>query len=560
MDQPLATAAGNALEVHAAVEILAGGTGEARLAEVSRALGGALLALHGIAPDAEAARRRSPRRSPAAARPNGSRRWSPPLAGRPDIVAQAGRHLPRAPVVRDVVPARRGIVTAIDGRALGMAVVRLGGGRRVETDRIDPAVGLDRLARDRRCGRQPAPAGPGACRRYLDRRRGGGGSARRLSGGRRAGRGAAGDPRPGGMSRAFLIVMDSVGCGGAPDAAEFRRCGRQHAGPYRRGLRRRRGRGRPLGAAADAGARPAGAGRGDPAGLGRGRAGAWRPADRALGRGDRAKPRQGHPVGALGTGRPAGALGLALFPRYASRPFPPELAAEAARLAGTDGILGNEHASGTEIIARLGPEHLRTGWPICYTSADSVFQIAAHETAFGLDRLLQLCQALAPRLHAMRVGRVIARPFIGDPETGFTRTANRHDYACAPPGPTLLDRAEEARHPTHAIGKISDIFSGRGIGHSHKGKDDAALFDHLDRLAETAEDGALVFANFVEFDALYGHRRDVAGYARALEWFDARVGGFLPGCGPATSPSLPPIMATTRPGVAPTTPERGYRC
>jgi thymidine phosphorylase len=147
MDQPLATAAGNALEVHAAVEILAGGTGEARLAEVSRALGGALLALHGIAPDAEAG---AATIAKAIASGRAAERFEAmvtALGGPADIVAQAGRHLPRAPVVRDVVPARRGIVTAIDGRALGMAVVRLGGGRRVETDRIDPAVGLDRLAR-----------------------------------------------------------------------------------------------------------------------------------------------------------------------------------------------------------------------------------------------------------------------------------------------------------------------------------------------------------------------------------------------------------------------------
>jgi phosphopentomutase len=329
------------------------------------------------------------------------------------------------------------------------------------------------------------------------------------------------------MSRAFLIVMDSVGCGGAPDAAEFGDAGANTLGHIAEACA--------AGAAED------------------GRSGPLRmPVLDRLGLGAAIRLASGVAAPGLGA-RPTGRWGAATeqsrgkdtpsghwelagqpvpwdwhyFPD--TRPtFPPELAAEAARLAGTDGILGNEHASGTEIIARLGPEHLRTGWPICYTSADSVFQIAAHETAFGLDRLLQLCQALAPRLHAMRVGRVIARPFIGDPETGFTRTANRHDYACAPPGPTLLDRAEEARHPTHAIGKISDIFSGRGIAHSHKGKDDAALFDHLDRLAETAEDGALVFANFVEFDALYGHRRDVAGYARALEWFDARVGGFLP--------------------------------
>jgi phosphopentomutase len=213
------------------------------------------------------------------------------------------------------------------------------------------------------------------------------------------------------------------------------------------------------------------------------------------------------------------------FP-HATPAFDPDLTALVCRLAGTDGILGNCHASGTEIIERLGAEHLRTGWPICYTSADSVFQIAAHEQAFGLDRLLALCAALAPTLHARRVGRVIARPFTGSPGA-FRRTANRRDYAVPPPGPTLLDHALAAGRVTHGIGKIGDIFSGRGIVHLWKGADDAGLFDHLDRLATEAEEGALVFANFVEFDSLYGHRRDVAGYAAALEWFDARAGAFL---------------------------------
>jgi phosphopentomutase len=200
--------------------------------------------------------------------------------------------------------------------------------------------------------------------------------------------------------------------------------------------------------------------------------------------------------------------------------FPEDLVAEVCRLAGTEGILGNEHASGTEIIERLGEEHMRTGWPICYTSADSVFQIAAHEETFGLERLLTLCERLAPRLHAMKVGRCIARPFVGSAETGFTRTPNRHDYAMAPPSPTLCDWVQEAGGRVHAIGKIGDIFSRRGIDEVRKGPD-AELFGHLVDLAGEAEDGSLTFANFVEFDSSFGHRRDVSGYARALEWFDA---------------------------------------
>jgi phosphopentomutase len=211
--------------------------------------------------------------------------------------------------------------------------------------------------------------------------------------------------------------------------------------------------------------------------------------------------------------------------------FPADLVAEVCRLAGVEGILGNCHASGTQIIDDLGAEHLRTGWPICYTSADSVFQIAAHEQAFGLDRLVTLCRDLAPRLHGMKVGRAIARPFVGTPGD-FHRTGNRRDFAIAPPAPTLLDRAAEAGHVTHAIGKIGDIFSHRGITHLHKGKDDAALFEHLLQLADTAEPGSLTFANFVEFDTNFGHRRDVAGYARQLEWFDACAGRFLARLGP----------------------------
>ena len=206
--------------------------------------------------------------------------------------------------------------------------------------------------------------------------------------------------------------------------------------------------------------------------------------------------------------------------------FPPDLSAAIARAAGTGGILGDEHASGTEIIERLGAEHLRGGWPICYTSVDSVLQIAAHEERFGLERLLRLCRDVAALVHPMRVGRVIARPFLGA-EGGFYRTPNRRDYAIAPPGRTILDAAHEAGRATHAIGKIGDIFSHRGVGRLHKGRSDADLAGHLLRLGDEAEPGSLTFANFVEFDTLFGHRRDVEGYGRALEWFDGVAGALM---------------------------------
>jgi phosphopentomutase len=207
--------------------------------------------------------------------------------------------------------------------------------------------------------------------------------------------------------------------------------------------------------------------------------------------------------------------------------FPEALVARVCEIAGVEGILGNCHASGTAIIQELGEEHMRTGQPICYTSADSVFQIAAHEESFGLQRLLDLCKALAPDLHKMKVGRVIARPFVGTSPADFQRTGNRKDFAIAPPAPTLCDRVQAAGRPVHAIGKIGDIFSMSGIDDVVKGAD-AALMGHLAQAVQEAEEGSLTFTNFVEFDSLYGHRRDISGYARALEWFDAGIGAILP--------------------------------
>ncbi len=332
------------------------------------------------------------------------------------------------------------------------------------------------------------------------------------------------------MARAFLIVMDSVGCGGAPDAAAFGDAGANTLGHIARACaagRAEEGRSGPLKMPVLDG-------------LGLGAAIRLASGEDTPGLGAKSKGRWGAATEvSKGKDTPSGHWELSgvpvpwdwtYFPE--TRPaFPETLVAEVCARAGTAGILGNCHASGVPIIEELGEKHMRTGWPICYTSADSVFQIAAHEETFGLDRLLKLCADLAPTLHAMKVGRVIARPFIGQPGS-FQRSANRHDYAIAPPAPTLLDWAAGAGRATHAIGKIGDIFSMKGIGALHKGKSDADLFDHLDRLAAEAEPGSLTFANFVEFDSLYGHRRDVSGYARALEWFDGRAGGFLARLGP----------------------------
>ena len=332
------------------------------------------------------------------------------------------------------------------------------------------------------------------------------------------------------MTRAFLIVMDSVGCGGAPDAVDFGDAGANTLGHIALACaegRADQGRSGPLhlpnldalglGAAMElaSGLKPPGLGT---PGLGTQPKGRWGAATEV----------------SRGKDTPSGHWELAgvpvpwdwtYFPDTVPA-FPEDLVALVCKLAGTTGILGNCHASGVPIIAEHCEAHLRTGWPICYTSADSVFQIAAHEEAFGLERLLKLCADLAPHLHAMRVGRVIARPFTGGPGD-FKRTANRHDFAMDPPAPTLLDWVQNAGRATHAVGKIGDIFSMKGVGKLWKGKSDLDLFDHLDRLLATAEPGSLTFANFVEFDSLYGHPRDVAGYARALEWFDTRAGAFL---------------------------------
>lgn len=209
--------------------------------------------------------------------------------------------------------------------------------------------------------------------------------------------------------------------------------------------------------------------------------------------------------------------------------FPDDLVDELATAAST-GFLGNEAASGTEIIARLGEEHVRTGKPILYTSADSVLQLAAHEDPdiFGLERLQQLCRdarAILDR-RGLRIGRVISRPFVGTSAGDFKRTSNRHDYSLLPPE-TVLNRLTDAGIPVHGVGKISDIFAASGITVSHPTKSNADGMATIDRLWDENVEG-LIFANLVDFDTLYGHRRDPAGYADCLREFDAWLGGFLP--------------------------------
>jgi len=324
------------------------------------------------------------------------------------------------------------------------------------------------------------------------------------------------------MGRAILLVLDSVGCGGAPDAAEFGdsgantlghiaiACANDQANDGRNGPLKlpnldQLGLGAAIRLASDL----------DLPGLAALPGGLWGVATEK----------------SRGKDTPSGHWELSgvpvpwdwhYFPRETPA-FPAALMSEFCQRTGLDHTLCNAHGSGVPVLEEFGEEHTLTGAPICYTSADSVFQIAAHEESFGLNRLLKICEIAAKLVHPMKVGRVIARPFVGSAKIGFTRTANRRDFAIAPPEPTLLDRVITSGGSTHCIGKINDIFAGHGVSHILKGKDDMALVDQTCLALNDARDGDMIFANYVEFDSLYGHRRDVSGYARALEAFDTRL-------------------------------------
>jgi phosphopentomutase len=325
------------------------------------------------------------------------------------------------------------------------------------------------------------------------------------------------------MSRAFIIVLDSLGVGGAPDASSFGDEGANTLGHI---------------------AQRCMTGEADRSGVRFGKLQV--PNMASLGLGECCRVATGHPAagisvacwrqGAAGaaaevsTGKDsqsghweiAGApvdFEWGYFPR--SEPcFPPQLIETLCERGGIDGVLGNKHASGTRIIEEHGEEHLRTGWPICYTSADSVFQIAAHEESFGLPRLYALCELARELLDEMRIGRVIARPFITTAD-GFRRTANRRDYGVPPPFPTLLSRAQSAAREVVSVGKIGDLFCHSATGRELKGADNAAVFAKAVDAARHLGEGGLMLVNLVDFDTLYGHRRDVIGYAAALEEFDA---------------------------------------
>ena len=333
------------------------------------------------------------------------------------------------------------------------------------------------------------------------------------------------------MARTLIIVLDSFGIGAAADAPAFGDAGSDTLGHI---------------------AEACAAGRGDKAGL---RAGPLRlPNLDRLGLGAAAEASTGRRLPSLGAdGPPTGVFGYGIetskgkdtpsghweiagvpvafdwgyFPETVPT-FPRALTDALIREANLPGILGDRHASGTTIIAELGEEHILTGKPICYTSADSVFQIAAHETHFGLDRLYEVCLIARRLCDPLNIGRVIARPFVGETAADFKRTANRRDYAVPPPEPTLLDRVVAAGHRVFGVGKIADIFAHRGVTDTSKAPDNDKMFDAMLAALDRAGDGDLVFVNFVDFDSSFGHRRDVPGYAAALEAFDRRLPELMP--------------------------------
>jgi phosphopentomutase len=344
------------------------------------------------------------------------------------------------------------------------------------------------------------------------------------------------DPSPGFVrpERAILIVLDSVGIGELPDAHLYGDEGSNTLGNIAKAV--------PL-------ALPA------LARLGLGR---------LVAIGNPGSEVDGAPLGAFGRMAEASPgkdsvtghwelMGLVLDKAFPVFPdgFPRDLIGEFERRIGRS-TLGNKAASGTAIIEELGAAHLRTGSPIVYTSADSVFQVAAHEDMIPIGELYRICEtAFELAALGLGVGRVIARPFVGAPGS-FARTANRRDFALRPFRPTLLDRLRSAGHPVHAIGKIDDLFAGSGITRAVHTRSDAHGMDEIEA-ALSATPRGLIFANLVDFDTVYGHRNDPPGYARNLERFDARLSGLLPKLGPRDL-----LIVTADHGNDPTTPSTDH--
>ncbi|HEX4567428.1 MAG TPA: phosphopentomutase [Vicinamibacterales bacterium] len=307
--------------------------------------------------------------------------------------------------------------------------------------------------------------------------------------------------------RVFLTVMDSVGVGELPDADKYGDCGSDTVGNISRRVPLKLPTLRSLGLPRVA------------------RVEGMAPIDRPLGAFGRMAEQSAGKDSVTGHWEMSGIILGHAFPTFPEG-FPADVIAEFEQRIGRKTI-GNYAASGTVIIDQLGAEHMRTGFPIVYTSADSVFQIAAHEEVIPLKELYRICEIAYELVgRGMNVGRVIARPFVGTPGA-FTRTANRHDYALPPSGTTLLDAMTAAGKTVHAIGKIKDLFAGRGVTTSVHTKSDDEGVNAIERAIASAGPG-LVFTNLVDFDTQYGHRNDPAGYAANLERFDERLAHLLP--------------------------------
>ena len=319
------------------------------------------------------------------------------------------------------------------------------------------------------------------------------------------------------MTRAIILVMDSFGIGATDDAEAFGDAGANTLGS----IARERARGRPLelpnltrlglmhAARDSAGEFPAGS---DPE----------TPINGAYGFASELSSGKDTPSGHWEIAGVPVLFDWGYFTNTTDT-FPAPLLEALIERSGVEGVLGNCHSSGTTIIAELGEEHVATGKPIVYTSADSVFQVAAHEEAFGLERLYEFCEIARELVDEYKIGRVIARPFVGTSAENFTRTGNRRDLTTPPPAPTVLDKLVAGGGEVISVGKIADIYAHQGITRKVKATGNAALFDATMQALEDAPDRSIVFTNFVDFDMLYGHRRDVDGYAEALEYFDSRL-------------------------------------
>ena len=314
------------------------------------------------------------------------------------------------------------------------------------------------------------------------------------------------------MSRAFLFVMDSVGIGGAPDAASFDDEGSNTVGHISDHMKLHIPNLTNLGLA-----KAVKAASGSAHGLD-----VEAPTTGSFGFATEVSQGKDTITGHWEMAGVPLKFGWGYFP-HSIPAFPQSLMDEILKRCNLPGFLAMCHASGTQVIEDFGEEHMRSGKPIIYTSADSVLQIAAHEESFGLQRLYDVCKVARELTFALNIGRVIARPFLGTTAANFTRTGNRKDYAVLPPSPTLLDVLSGAGREVISVGKIGDIYAHSGTGKEFKANGNAALMaetlKHMDGLA----DGGFLMVNFVEFDSEYGHRRDVLGYGHALEKFDAML-------------------------------------